>query len=184
MAHRWHKFGDCVAAGFRGRNSIWVAPWTSTLDLQRTTSQQVNTRLNLQLLSGATIEHIIVSSFDDMLAGNTLGNALTGGQGDDTISGGLGDDVYIFSAAPIAESDLVNELNGQGRDTLSFTTLASNLTLNLGITTPQVVHQIRTLKLNSMVEFENAAGGTGNDILSGNNRNNVLVGNEGDDQLL
>jgi Ca2+-binding RTX toxin-like protein len=131
-----------------------------------------------------TFENLEGGNGSDVLNGNVLSNELTGGRGNDKMSGGPGDDVYIFSAAPVAESDLVNELAGQGRDTLSFGTLASNVTLNLGITVPQVVHENRTLRLNSSVEFENAAGGTGDDILTGNSRNNVLLGNEGDDQLL
>jgi Ca2+-binding RTX toxin-like protein len=148
------------------------------------TPQSVHLNRTVTLNAVDTFENLEGGNGSDVLNGNVLSNELTGGRGNDKMSGGPGDDVYIFSAAPVAESDLVNELAGQGQDTLSFGTLASDVTLNLGITVPQVVHENRTLRLNSSVEFENAAGGTGDDILTGNSRNNVLIGNEGDDQLL
>jgi ELWxxDGT repeat protein len=154
------------------------------LGLGLTTPQSAHLNRTVTLNAVDTFENLEGGNGSDVLNGNVLSNELTGGRGNDKMSGGPGDDVYIFSAAPVAESDLVNELAGQGRDTLSFGTLASNVTLNLGITVPQVVHENRTLRLNSSVEFENAAGGTGDDILTGNSRNNVLLGNEGDDQLL
>ena len=148
------------------------------------TPQSVHLNRTVTLNAVDTFENLEGGNGSDVLTGNVLSNELRGGRGNDKMSGGPGDDVYIFSAAPVAESDLVNELAGQVRDTLSFGTLASDVTLNLGITVPQVVHENRTLRLNSSVEFENAAGGTGDDILTGNSRNNVLIGNEGDDQLL
>lgn len=148
------------------------------------TPQSVHLNRSVTLNAVDTFENLEGGNGNDVLTGNVLSNELSGGRGNDKMSGGPGDDVYVFSATPVVESDSLIESNGQGLDTLSFGTLASNVTLNLGITVPQVVHQNRTLRLNSSVEFENAAGGTGNDILTGNSRNNVLVGNEGNDQLL
>jgi serralysin len=45
------------------------------------------------------------------------------------------------------------------------------------------VHANRTLKLNSASVFENIAGGSGNDTLTGNLLANILVGNAGRDTL-
>ena len=133
--------------------------------------------------------------------GNALNNSLTGGSGNDTLNGaagsdtllgGLGDDIYEFSPALSPEADIVTETPGQGNELLSFGSLASNVQLNLGTSATQSVHTNRTLKLNSSTAFENAVGGSGDDILWGNTLNNsllggagndVLVGNLGDDQL-
>ena len=57
------------------------------------------------------------------------------------------------------------------------------MSLNLGSTVVQSVHDNRTLKLNNVAAIENAIGGSGADVFIGNSLNNTLTGNAGDDSL-
>lgn len=154
-----------------------------TLSLGSTASQAVHSGRALILNAIDTFENATGGSNNDSLTGNGLTNRLTGGRGNDSLAGGPGDDVYTFDDAPTAEFDTVTEVASQGRDTLTFANVTSNVTLNLGLTTPQAVHTNRTLTLGSDTEFENAAGGSGNDVITGNTGHNVLLGNGGSDQL-
>jgi Ca2+-binding RTX toxin-like protein len=128
----------------------------------------------------------------DTLTGNSLANTLTGGPGNDTLSGlggndklsgGLANDTYVFEVPTASEADVVNEAADQGLDTLSFATIATAVTLNLGSLAIQPVHANRTLKLNAQTSFENIIGGTGPDVLTGNLLNNILNGGVSNDTL-
>jgi serralysin len=154
--------------------------------------QVVNSNLSLKLSSSAVFEKAIGGSGNDTLTGNSLANTLTGnagndrltgGSGNDSLVGGLGDDTYVFGTATTAEADTVTEAVSAGTDTLSFSTLTTDVILNLGTTVVQTVHANRTLKLNAASVFENIAGGSGNDTLTGNLQGNILVGNAGGDTL-
>ena len=78
----------------------------------------------------------------------------------------------------------MSELAGGGTDTLSFAGITTSVVANLTLATVQNVHTNRTLKLNSGSTLENATGGSGNDTLTGNTLDNVLVGNAGADTLV
>ncbi|MFO1003983.1 MAG: ELWxxDGT repeat protein [Planctomycetaceae bacterium] len=172
-----------------------------TVYLNVATVQPVHSNRTLQLNSHSTIENLIGSSGADLLVGNTLNNTLTGGAGDDilngttgsdTLIGGQNNDTYTFGAATVGEADQVIENANEGVDTLSFANMTSAVTVSLSSTAVQSVHTDRTLKLNSGATIENAAGGFGNDRLTGNalaNRlngghgNNILIGLDGSDVL-
>lgn len=172
------------------------------LNLGATSVQSVHTNRTVQLNSDSSFENATSGSGNDVLTGNALNNTLIGGSGNDTLNGlagndtllgGQGDDIYVFNPAASAEADLVTEYSSQGTDLLDFDTLTTSVNLNLGSTAVQAIHANRTLKLNSATTFENAAGGSGDDILLGNTLNNILtgedghdilVGSSGDDQLL
>jgi Ca2+-binding RTX toxin-like protein len=162
------------------------------LNLGATSVQSVHTNRTLQLNSDSVFENATSGSGNDVLTGNSLNNTLIGGSGSDTLNGadgndtllgGQGDDIYVFNPATSAEADLVTEYSSQGTDLLDFGTLTTSVNLNLGSTAVQAIHANRTLKLNSATTFENATGGSGNDILTGNTLNNVLVGGSGNDTL-
>ncbi len=153
------------------------------LNLSNAATQIVNANLSLRLLSGGTFENVIGGSRNDILTGNSLSNTITGGAGSDSLIGGLGDDIYVFGAASTAEADTVTEAANAGTDTLSFSTLTTNVVLNLGTSAVRTVHTNRTLKLNAASTFENAVGGSGHDTLLGNAQANVLTGNAGNDKL-
>lgn len=154
-----------------------------TLHLGLTTVQAVHVNRTIQLSAIDTFENAIGGSAADALTGSAVGNALTGGGGNDDLRGGLGDDTYVFGSPIFSEADQITELAGAGLDTISFATLSIPVTLNLATTAVQNVHTNRTLRLSSAVTFENAVGGSENDILAGNGLANVLVGNGGSDQL-
>lgn len=176
---------------------------TDTIDLSAVTSntklnlgvaswQTVNSRIRLNLTSGANFENVIGGSGNDILTGNgranrLTGNAgndrLTGNAGNDVLDGGKGNDTYVFGIATAAEVDTVIEATAAGIDTLHFGALKTAVKLNLGNANIQQVHANRRLKLNSGVSIENAIGGSGNDNLTGNSRGNQLTGNGGGDRL-
>ncbi len=163
-----------------------------TLNMASSAVQNVHANRTIKLNAGTTFENAIGGSGNDVLTGNTLNNALSGGNGNDTLNGGQGNDVldggqgndsYLFSAATTAEADSVVELAGQGIDRLNFSGIATPVTLGLGVTTAQVVHTNRTLTINDAATFEQATGGSSNDVLTGNALNNELVGGSGNDTL-
>jgi Ca2+-binding RTX toxin-like protein len=101
---------------------------------------------------------------NDNLVGSAGGDLIDGGTGADTMAGGLGDDVYLVDNA----TDVVNELTGQGMDTVVATVghiLAVNVE-NLILTGAAVI---------------NGTGNAQNNVLTGNNAANVLTGGAGDD---
>jgi Ca2+-binding RTX toxin-like protein len=77
----------------------------------------------------------------------------------------------------------VGEATSAGTDALSFSSLTTDVVLGLETSLVQSVHVNRTLKLNAASVFENIAGGSDNDTLTGNSLSNILVGNAGDDTL-
>ena len=154
-----------------------------TLDLGSLAIQNIHENRTLQLNAIDTFEDVVGGSGNDVLTGNVLNNRLNGKGGSDNLAGGLGDDTYIFDAAIASEADALTELADEGGDTLDFGAIASGVTLNLATDSGQSVHTNRILRLNSGTTFEHAVGGSGNDVLTGNDRDNILVGNDGDDQL-
>lgn len=163
-----------------------------TVNLAVGSTQSINANLSLALGSGSTFENATGGAVDDTLAGNSLGNVLRGNSGHDTLNaaagsdtllGGVGDDIYVFGLAASNETDLLTELISQGTDTLVFSSLTTDMTLNLKQGTPQVVHTNRTIKLSNGSAFENVTSGSGNDTLIGNSLANQLRGLGGSDTL-
>ncbi len=164
----------------------------ATLNLGLATSQVINANLSLYLGSTTGFENVIGGLGNDTLTGNTVNNTLSGGNGNDTLNGargndvllgGQGDDTYLFATASTSEADSVVELPSEGNDRLSFTSIATPVTLNLGTAAIQSVHADRTLVLNDAATFEKLSGGTNNDVLIGNALDNELVGGAGNDTL-
>ena len=164
-----------------------------TVNLGIATTQVVNANLSLILQADNTFENVFGGSLSDWLTGNALANTLlgndgpdnvSGGAGNDSLNGGLGDDTYRFAAHSALGTDTLNESAG-GTDTLDFSgTTSTNVTLNLGTTASQVVNTNLSLVLGLATAFENAIGGGGNDLLTGNTIANVLTGGAGHDTLV
>jgi ELWxxDGT repeat protein len=161
-----------------------------TLSLGSTSVQAAHANRTIKLNASNTFENLTGGTGHDVLTGNSRNNVLTGGLGNDTLNGqagndilagGTGDDMYVFSAASALEVDSVSELTGQGTDTLSFGSMTTAISLNLGTSAEQQVHANRKLKLSSSLAFENAVGGSANDTLFGNSVNNLLNGGNGHD---
>ena len=127
----------------------------------------------------------------DVLTGDDGNDSLRGGGGSDDLRGGAGDDVYLFdSVVSASEADLISEDTGLGIDTLDFRTLpgGDNLMLNFSMAGVSIgSHNNRTIQTvlaGQAANFENVFGGSGDDVIIGNERNNRLQGNGGNDLLV
>jgi Ca2+-binding RTX toxin-like protein len=164
-----------------------------TVNLGLATTQVVNANLSLILGADNTFENATGGALGDVLIGNALANTLTGNSGNDTLTGGagndtqvggLGDDTYLFAANSALGTDTLNESAGVV-DTLDFSgTTSTAVTVNLGNAASQVVNSNLSLVLGLATAFENATGGGGNDLLTGNTLANVLTGGAGNDTLI
>lgn len=112
-----------------------------------------------------TIEGLTGSGFNDVLAGNALGNVLNGLGGNDILIGG-------------AVGDVLN--GGAGLDTASYQTAAAGLTARLDAPGANTGHAAG----DGYISVENLTGSHFNDILVGNGLANVLHSLGGTDTLL
>jgi Ca2+-binding RTX toxin-like protein len=117
------------------------------------------------------IESLFGSAFDDHLIGDSQRNRLLGGPGNDTLEGLGGDD--IFEAEP--GSDTFNGGVGSG-DFVSYDTQVGPVSIDLAAGVATSASGPDTL-----VDIENALGGSGNDSLFGNAAPNTLNGGLGND---
>ncbi|MFN9717319.1 MAG: M10 family metallopeptidase C-terminal domain-containing protein, partial [Planctomycetota bacterium] len=188
------ELDSITEAPVEGIDSILMSSITTSIvvDLSLTTVQPIHLNRSLRLSSGIAIENLTTGTGHDSLTGNELANTLNGGAGNDilsglagndTLAGGAGDDVYRMRPAVGTEVDSLSESIGSGMDTIDFSSLSTGITFALNTTAVQNVHLNRSLKLNSATAFENVAGGSANDILTGNSASNILVGNGGNDTL-
>jgi Ca2+-binding RTX toxin-like protein len=165
-----------VEAASAGTDTLDFAPSTAlgvTVDLSRTTTQTVNSNLNLTLSSGSTLENVIGGTQADRLTGNSRNNVLTGGAGNDT---------YVFDCDSALGSDTVVEAANVGIDTLDFSpTTTKSIAVALSTAAAQTVNSNLTLTLSTGTSLENVIGGALADRLEGNSRDNVLAGGAGND---
>ncbi len=193
--------GSDTVTDSAGNDYLYFVGSTSnlTVNISLTTPQVVNANLSLTLASATSIEHIYGGSGNDTLTGNSLNNTLNGydgddvlsggdgndtlnaGAGNDTLVGGAGNETYVFNTNTPLDSDTVTD--SAGNDYLYFVGSTNDLTVNLGLTTPQVVNANLTLTLASATSIEHIFGGSGNDTLIGNSLNNTLNGYDGNDVL-
>lgn len=112
---------------------------------------------------------------DDSLQGGTGDDTLDGGDGSDSLTGGIGDDVLI--GGPGAET-----LDGSpgGRDTISYAQATGNMILRLWNNT---VLGDPLAQGDTILNFENAETGEGDDQVFGNFMDNTLAGNGGADTI-
>ncbi len=110
---------------------------------------------------------------DDLLTGGLGTDTLNGGDGDDTVAGGAG-------------ADIMN--GGADNDTLDYSAIvdaANGIVLTLGDGGGTVVTALAGSDPagDKIVNFENVTGGAGNDIITGNDLDNVLSGGAGNDVI-
>jgi Ca2+-binding RTX toxin-like protein len=120
-----------------------------------------------------------------------LADTLRGGGGDDTIFAGSGNDRLFGEAG----ADTLNGMKGHdflrggtGNDTLVGGTGVD--TADYGLATARVVVNLgtgraagTTIGSDTLIQIENAAGGSGADALAGWSGANTLIGNAGADEL-
>lgn len=107
-------------------------------------------------------------SGNDALNGGAGNDILDGGTGADTMAGGTGDDTYYIDSS----GDSVNENAGQGNDTI-------NSSISLGTVQTENIETINLLGSDNL----DATGDNGNNSINGNSGDNVLDGGVGNDTL-
>lgn len=165
-----------------------------TIDLSnQSTTQSVAPELNILLDSYYNYRNITGGSGNDTLTGNSLNNTLIGGAGDDVLAGGAGNnslqggtgnDTYVFVPEPgyTTSVDTIVEAANADSDTLDFSAFTAGVTVDIGNTDMYQGVQIRTsIYLPYSTSIENVIGGSGNDTLRGNSRDNVFMGGGGND---
>jgi Ca2+-binding RTX toxin-like protein len=144
------------------------------------------TAIKSQALGGAGVDVLLGGPGVDYLSGGIEDDTLEGRGGNDDLRGGAGDDWYTF--APIAGglgSDKITEAANIDTDTLNFSDLTAGVTINLASLTAQAVTPgYLTLTLSDRFGVENVYGTPANDALTGNNRPNMFLADEGNDTLL
>ncbi len=118
---------------------------------------------------------------NDTLVGADGNDTFEGGAGDDNLSGGGGDNRFIFAANTQLGTDSITDA-GQ-KSALDFAQTTSDIKVNLGLKTKQVVNANLSLILGTATPLYGLAGGSGNDLLIGNGYDNVIVGNAGNDTI-
>lgn len=104
-------------------------------------------------LSG--MQNLIGSAFNDTLTGDSSGNIIEGGLGNDVLNGGA------------------------GTDTVSFVGASVGVTVNLATTTAQNTG----VGSDTITAFESIIGSSFNDTLTGDSANNVIEGGAGNDVM-
>ena len=104
------------------------------------------------------------NKLNNILTGDAGNDTLDGSEGDDTLIGGTGDDTYYIDSA----KDIINELIGQGKDTV-FSSISYVLAAN-----------IENITLTGDANLD-ATGNDINNIITGNNGKNILTGGKGND---
>jgi Ca2+-binding RTX toxin-like protein len=113
----------------------------------------------------ADVEIAVGTNFDDVLIGNALNNTLRGLGGNDRISGARGADLIDGGAG--------------GSDTGDYRTRTANVVASLD----NLANDGQAGEGDNILNTENIAGGSGNDILTGDKFRNTLTGGAGADAI-
>ena len=112
---------------------------------------------------GTTIEQVIGGNGADDLTGGAGPQTIRGSNGNDTVNGDAGTDILF---------------GGNGVDTISYATAVGGVDISLdGVANDGPDND------NVNADFENALGGPGADVITGNSAVNRLDGGDGTDQL-
>ncbi|MEP4194945.1 MAG: M10 family metallopeptidase C-terminal domain-containing protein [Aliishimia sp.] len=139
---------------------------------------------NLSIAYGSVIENASGGVSDDLISGNSSGNVLRGNGGDDTIYGrGGGDFIFAGRGDDFVSGGVGRDsmYGGDGWDTVSYDYATQNLEIDLSVGRAR---SVGALSFEVVEEFEQVHGGSGDDIIAGDNDTNTLLGGEGDDLLL
>ena len=145
-----------------------------TVNLSNVTTTQTVVAGELQIRFGfEDIENLIGGSGADMLAGNALNNAITGGLGADNIDGGGGTNTLIETGD--ANFTLTDASLARGADVDTLTNIdRAELTGGAGA---------NTIDANGFTGTANLSGLGGDDVLIGGSGSDTLIGGAGNDTL-
>ncbi|MGF1543331.1 MAG: beta strand repeat-containing protein [Parvularculaceae bacterium] len=135
----------------------------------------------------ANFENANGGGFDDTLIGDDGANVLIGGGGADTLVGNGGDDTFVTDGVDAIDG-------GDGTDTADFSALTASVFVDLdvnsagGAGTPGQEGAVLDAAPNAggaqildLDDIENVNGGSGDDVIFGNNEINILNLGDGDD---
>jgi Ca2+-binding RTX toxin-like protein len=176
------------------------------------TQQELETLTSKVVINGTnssdTITGTSVDEIINALAGNDF---INGGGGNDILRGGLGNDTYRLNAGLVGEVVVVEEIAGEGTDTVYGDFQQYTLAVNVenyvneaaakhasGALVDVVIHgnesdnvisaadnnQIRKQAFYGMGGNDTLIGSKGNDYLDGGEGNDILDGGEGADTLV
>ncbi len=115
---------------------------------------------------------------DDELFGDDGNDRLEGGAGTDILTGGSGDDILIGGA----DNDKI--YGGEGADTVDYSGETGGVTVSLTKGATQGFAQGGNVGYDNLFEIENIIGGSGGDLITGNDDVNILDGGAGDDTII
>ncbi|MGI9422429.1 MAG: cadherin-like domain-containing protein [Hyphomicrobiaceae bacterium] len=138
------------------------------------------------------IDQVRGSEFDDQITGDSSSNRLDGRSGNDVLAGLGGDDVIRGrdgnddidggagndSIRGGAGDDTLD--GGADTDFLDYSNAADNVVVDLGAGTASGAD----IGSDTVSNFEDVAGGFGNDSITGDSGTNFIFGNDGDDILI
>lgn len=128
--------------------------------------------------SGEPGEQDLVGQDLEVLNCGSGGDTITGSPNGTTINGGAGNDTFLARATASAGSDRWN--GGGGVDTVDFSARGGPLTITLdGVSSSGGPGEQIVIG----ADVENAIGGSGDDVITGNARDNRLEGGPGNDTL-
>ncbi|MEJ0075773.1 MAG: tandem-95 repeat protein [Alphaproteobacteria bacterium] len=124
---------------------------------------------------------------NDQLFGRAGDDTLDGGADSDTVNGGDGNDHIIGNIDGAADTyngdgnDLVNAVAGTGGDTIDYSATTNGISVTLSGGAATVVDD--EAGTDTLTGIENVTGGSGDDIITGDNNANILIGGAGADSL-
>lgn len=135
-----------------------------------------------------SVETLIGGSGSDTISAGPAANTLVGGPGDDTLFGGDGDDLFLETGS-VQGKDLIN--GGAGSDTIDYSQRDADLSITLCVAPDAACSGACDCasddgaagEADTLVNIENAYGGTGNDKFTGSPAGNTFFGNDGNDEL-
>lgn len=148
---------------------------------------------SLYVITGVESAHLVGGASDNVLDASGYSGDVTfqGKGGNDEMIGGKGDDVFVFTNADTGVDTVTGNGDGasaasdKGFDTLDFTALSHNLTVDVHIL--NVAREVWLGGPLSLIfgdeDIDALLGGSGDDLLIGNARDNVLLGGLGNDRL-
>ena len=163
--------GDDVMNGGRGRDIVVFVESPRGVHADLGTGEAAG-HGNDRMIS---VEELYGTFFDDVLYGDDGANTLGGGPGDDELHGLGGDDRLRSGEGVEPGTDLLD--GGEGRDTAHYG--LSKAPVEADLSTGQAVH----LGGDTLESIENLFGSKENDVLIGDDGNNVIEGFLGDDVM-
>ena len=153
----------------------------SSIEAAKLTCQSGNNTIDASGFTGSTA--LSGGEGDDLLIGGAGSDILIGDSGNDILRGNNGDDTYQFDVDLPQGEDTIDDV--AGIDTLDFSlSQDQGITANLSSSVKQTVHSSNLkLTLTNAVSVENVIGTDRDDIITGNNLNNLFVGGVGVDTI-